>query len=123
MKCLQACQFQIEPDSEKIRTMRRFTGSCRFLFHKKLALQQESPQNGEKQVGYAGLCPTLTVWRNSLKTSWPPDALVYPRKTQFSRGWKKTEARTTKLHQKIGPIRRDYVHKTTAYLLSMDWSC
>jgi putative transposase len=36
------------------------------------------------------------------------------RKTRFSRNWMKAKAKVTKLHQKIGNIRRDYLHKTTA---------
>ena len=35
------------------------------------------------------------------------------RKTKFSNNWKKAKAKITKLHQKIGNIRRDYLHKTT----------
>ena len=35
------------------------------------------------------------------------------RKTKFSNNWKKAKAKVTKLHQKIGNIRRDYLHKTT----------
>jgi putative transposase len=35
------------------------------------------------------------------------------RKTKFSSNWKKAKAKVTKLHQKIGNIRRDYLHKTT----------
>ena len=35
------------------------------------------------------------------------------RKTKFSNNWKKAKTKVTKLHQKIGNIRRDYLHKTT----------
>ena len=35
------------------------------------------------------------------------------RKVKFSNNWKKAKARITKLHQKIGNVRRDYLHKTT----------
>ena len=58
--------------------MRRFAGSCRFVFNKALALQQELHQSGGKKLGYAGLCKTLTTWRNSTETSWLSDAPVHP---------------------------------------------
>ena len=35
------------------------------------------------------------------------------RKVKFGSNWKKAKARITKLHSKIGNIRRDYLHKTT----------
>jgi putative transposase len=35
------------------------------------------------------------------------------RKTKFSSNWRRAKAKVTKLHQKIGNIRRDYLHKTT----------
>lgn len=35
------------------------------------------------------------------------------RKVKFSNNWKKAKARITKLHQKIGNVRRDYLHKAT----------
>jgi putative transposase len=47
--------------------MRRFAGSCRFVFNKALALQKERYEHGEKKLGYAGLCKLLTEWRNSYR--------------------------------------------------------
>ena len=58
--------------------MRRFAGSCRFVFNKALALQKERYENGEKKLGYAGLCKLLTEWRNSAQTAWLADAPVHP---------------------------------------------
>ncbi len=58
--------------------MRRFAGSCRFVFNKALALQQERYERGEKKLGYAGLCKLLTEWRNSPETAWLSDAPVHP---------------------------------------------
>src|SRR5574343_601455 len=58
--------------------MRRFAGSCRFVFNKALALQKDHYERGEKKLGYAGLCKLLTEWRNSTETAWLADAPVHP---------------------------------------------
>ena len=58
--------------------MRRFAGSCRFVFNKALALQKERYEQGEKKLGYAGLCKLLTEWRHSLETPWLRDAPTHP---------------------------------------------
>lgn len=58
--------------------MRRFAGSCRFVFNQALALQKERYEQGEKKLGYAGLCKLLTEWRNSSETAWLADAPVHP---------------------------------------------
>ena len=39
------------PDGAQQRAMRRFAGSCRFVFNKGLALQQERFSRGEKKLG------------------------------------------------------------------------
>ena len=66
------------PNGEQQRQMRRFAGSCRFVFNKALALQKERYEQGEKKLGYAGLCKELTAWRNSTETAWLADAPVHP---------------------------------------------
>lgn len=58
--------------------MRRFAGSCRFVYNKALALQKERYEQGEKKLGYAGLCKILTEWRNSAEATWLADAPVHP---------------------------------------------
>ena len=78
MQRLQAYKFELRPTGERQRQMRRFSGSCRFVFNKALALQKERYEQGEKKVGYAGLCKRLTEWRNSPDTAWLADAPVHP---------------------------------------------
>ena len=58
--------------------MRRFAGSCRFVFNKALALQKGRYEQGEKKLGYAGLCRLLTEWRNGAETAWLSNAPVHP---------------------------------------------
>jgi putative transposase len=78
MKRLQAFKYEIMPDGEQRRLMRRFSGSCRFVFNKALALQKERYERGEKKLGYAGLCKELTAWRNDPATIWLGDSPVHP---------------------------------------------
>jgi putative transposase len=78
MQRLQAYKFVLRPDGQQERQMRRFAGSCRFVFNKVLALQKERYEDGERKLGYAGLCKLLTEWRNGTETAWLADAPVHP---------------------------------------------
>ena len=78
MQRLQAFKYELIPDGQQARQMRRFAGSCRFVFNKALALQKARYEQGEKKLGYAGLCKLLTEWRNSAETTWLADAPVHP---------------------------------------------
>lgn len=74
MQRLQAYRFELKPNGEQQRLMRRFAGSCRFVFNKALALQQERHEAGEKKLGYAALCRALTEWKAQPQTRWLNDA-------------------------------------------------
>lgn len=78
MQLLQAFKYELMPTGEQQRQMRRFAGSCRFVFNRALALQKERYEQGEKKLGYAGLCKLLTEWRNGPETPWLADAPVHP---------------------------------------------
>ena len=78
MQRLQAFKYELIPDGQQARQMRRFAGSCRFVFNKALALQKARYEQGEKKLGYAGLCKLLTEWRNSTETTWLAAAPVHP---------------------------------------------
>ena len=78
MQRLQAFKYELMPDGRQERQMRRFAGSCRFVFNKALALQKERYERGEKKLGYAGLCKQLTAWRNDTQTPWLADAPTHP---------------------------------------------
>ncbi|MCP3726188.1 transposase [Paraburkholderia sp. CNPSo 3272] len=78
MQRLQAFKFELMPNGEQQRNMRRFAGSCRFVFNKALALQRARYESGGKKLGYAGLCRDLTSWRNGTETPWLSDAPVHP---------------------------------------------
>jgi len=78
MQRLQAFKYELVPDGQQERQMRRFAGSCRFVFNQALALQKERYAHGEKTLGYAGLCKMLTSWRNNPDTAWLAEAPVHP---------------------------------------------
>jgi len=78
MQRLQAFKYELMPTGEQQRDMRRFAGSCRFVFNKALALQKERHEQGEKKLGCAGLCKLLTEWCNGTETPWLKDAPTHP---------------------------------------------
>ncbi|SPK77483.1 putative transposase (plasmid) [Cupriavidus taiwanensis] len=78
MQRLQAFKYELMPTGDQERDMRRFAGSCRFVFNKALALQKARFEAGNKKLGYAGLCKLLTGWRNGPETPWLRDAPAHP---------------------------------------------
>ncbi|TCK33521.1 putative transposase [Paraburkholderia sp. BL8N3] len=78
MEILVAFKYELMPTGQQARSMRRFAGSCRFVFNKALALQKERYESGEKKLGYAGLCKQLTEWRNAGGIPWLKDSPIHP---------------------------------------------
>jgi len=74
MKRLQAFKYELMPDGEQECSMRKFVGSCRFVFNKALALQKENHEAGNKFIGYVAMAKKLTEWRNSAETPWLKEA-------------------------------------------------
>jgi putative transposase len=78
MQRRQAFKYELMPNGEQRLGMRRFAGCCRFVYNRALALQKERQNQGEKELGYAGLCKLLTEWRHSAETAWLKDAPTHP---------------------------------------------
>ena len=78
MQRLQAFKYELKANGEQMRQMRRFAGSCRFVFNKALALQKENHETGGKFIGYVAMAKRLTEWRNGTETPWLKDAPVHP---------------------------------------------
>ena len=78
MQRLQAFKFELKPTGDQQRDMRRFAGSCRFVFNKALALQIENYEAGGKFIGYVAMARRLTEWRNGPETPWLKDSPVHP---------------------------------------------
>ena len=72
MQRLQAYKYELKPNGEQQRNMRRFAGSCRFVFNKALAMQKENHVAGGKFAGYVGMANLLPGWKTEL--SWLADA-------------------------------------------------
>jgi transposase len=124
MQRLQAYKFELKPNGEQQRNMRRFAGSCRFVFNKALALQKERHEQGEKKLGYAALCRRLTEWKAQQETLWlsdtPGQALQQALKN-LERAYKNFFARRADFprlpaqdHDHDQPKPRDGVHRGLA---------
>lgn len=57
---MQSFKFELKPDGEQLRDMRKFSGSCRFVFNKALAIQKENYEAGNKFIGYGAMAKQLT---------------------------------------------------------------
>ena len=78
MQRFQAFKFELRPNGQQQRQMRRFAGACRVVFNKALALQKDRYGRGESKLGYAALCKELTAWRNGPETPWLAHAPIHP---------------------------------------------
>ena len=78
MQRLQAYKYELMPNGDQQRDMRRFSGACRFVFNKALALQKANHEAGEKFIGYVAMAKRLTDWRNGPETPWLKDAPCHP---------------------------------------------
>ncbi|MDC7713724.1 transposase [Vogesella sp. LYT5W] len=70
MQRLQAFKYELMPNGEQQRNMRRFAGACRFVFNKALALQKDRQAQGEKKLSYAAICKALVEWKQQAQTLW-----------------------------------------------------
>ncbi|MDQ5766940.1 RNA-guided endonuclease InsQ/TnpB family protein [Thiothrix subterranea] len=78
MQRLQAFKYELKPDGGQRHNLRRYAGSCRFVYNRALALQQANHEAGEKFIGYVAMAKHLTAWRNGTETSWLKDSPVHP---------------------------------------------
>ena len=62
------------PDGEQQRDMRRFAGSCRFVYNKALAVQKENHEAGNKFIGYVPMAANLPIWKRETGQEWLKDA-------------------------------------------------
>ena len=69
---VQGYQFEALPNGEQLGNLRRFAGSCRFVYNQALALNKQRYENKEKRLGYAGMCALLPSWKTA--HPWLSDA-------------------------------------------------
>ena len=70
----QAYKYKLQPCGAQERSNRKFSGACRFVFNKALALQKENYEAGNKFITYVEMAKKLTEWRNSAETLWLSEA-------------------------------------------------
>src|SRR5208337_4888539 len=70
MRRLQAFKYELMPNGEQQGDMRRFAGSCRFVYNKALALQKENHEAGNKFIGYVPMAANLPIWKRESGTKW-----------------------------------------------------
>jgi len=64
MKRLQAYKYELRPNCEQERDMRRFAGACRFVFNKALAWQTEQyTADKTTKFSYTALANLLPLWK------------------------------------------------------------
>lgn len=78
MQRLQAFKFQLRPNGAQERAMRRFAGTCRFVYNEALALQKARYECDERRLGYTELCVRLTQWRHHAQKPWLRGAPTHP---------------------------------------------
>lgn len=75
MKRLQAYQFELRPNGEQKRRMKRFAGACRFVYNKALAWQKEQYQaDNHCKFSYTQLANLLPQWKQEPSLSWLKDS-------------------------------------------------
>jgi len=63
MQRLQAFKYELIPAGEQQRNMRRFAGSCRFVFNKALVMQSANHESGNKYLRYVDMANLLPAWK------------------------------------------------------------
>lgn len=63
MKRLQAFKFELMPNGEQQRDMRRFSGACRFVYNKALEAQKANYEAGGKYISHFDMCKRLPEWK------------------------------------------------------------
>jgi putative transposase len=74
MERLQAFKFELRTNGEQAQQMRRFAGSCRFVYNKALALQKTNHEAGKKFIGYVAMAANLPVWKRESGFEWLKDS-------------------------------------------------
>ena len=73
MKRIQAYKYELMPNGQQAKQMMRFAGSCRFVFNKALALQQEwYAADSNNKFSYVKLANLLPIWKKEF--TWLGDS-------------------------------------------------
>jgi len=67
MKRLQAFKFELMPNDEQQRDMRRFAGARRFVYNKALEIQKTHYAAGGKFISYVDMANRLPAWKKEFE--------------------------------------------------------
>ena len=68
MKLLQAYKFELMPNGEQMRSMRQYAGSCRFVYNKALAWQNEQyTADNSFKFSYTKIANLLPEWKKCVE--------------------------------------------------------
>jgi len=65
MERLQAYKFELMPNGEQRKNMRRFAGACRYVYNRALSLQQESQSAEGGYIRYEEMAKRLPLWKSA----------------------------------------------------------
>jgi putative transposase len=63
MQRLEAYKYELMPTGDQQRDMRRFAGSCRFVYNKALALETANHEAGSEFIRYEEMANLLPSWK------------------------------------------------------------
>lgn len=75
---IKAYRFQLRTQPAAERLLRRFAGSCRWVWNAAIAEQQRRRAAGQKFAGFYEMCSWLTAWRNAPETAWLAQSPNHP---------------------------------------------
>ena len=87
MQRRQAFKYELMPDGDTQRQLRRFAGSCRFVYNKALALQKDNHEAGEKFIGYVAMAARLPLWKREVGQEWLKSQKIIARRRHGLRVW------------------------------------
>ncbi|MFM2059900.1 MAG: hypothetical protein RLY71_4285 [Pseudomonadota bacterium] len=82
---IKAYRFQLRTRPGTERLLRRFAGSCRWVWNRAIAEQQRRHAAGEKFAGHAAMCKWLTGWRHAPETIWLAETPIHPQQQTLRR--------------------------------------
>jgi len=92
MKILQAYKFELMPNGEQRRNMRRFADTSRYAYNRALALQQESQKAEGGYIRYEEMAKCLPLWKRDMDTAWlkePPSQALQQTLMDLNKGFQK----------------------------------
>ena len=82
---IRAYRFQLRHKPAAERLLRRFAGSCRWVWNAAIAEQKRRHEGGEKFAGHAAMCKWLTGWRHASQTAWLAETPIHPQQQTLKR--------------------------------------